>query len=172
MPKRSYTHYDRAAVFAALEVNQGNVKRTARETNIPVSTVRDWKREWENGEVPEDVKAVLPEVIEDIVEALSRVRDKGLLELERAIDAHELKGSALVAAVGMLTDKIRLYKGQATQVREERMELPPSEELRELVSGFFDAVVTEAENRANVIDAEVVETTENPPKALAVVSSN
>lgn len=155
MTKRTYSNQDRAAVYAALQVNDGNIKRTARETHVPISTVRDWKREWEESGIPEPVAAVLPEVIEDIVDAFTRVRDKGLLSLERQIENDDLKGSALVAAVGMMTDKIRLYSGQATQVREERMELPPPEQLRELVAGFFSGIVVAANERADeIIEAD------------------
>lgn len=162
MSKRTYTDQNRAAVYAALQVNNGNVKRSARETGVPISTVRDWKREWEDGGLPEEVSEALPQVVEDIVEAFVRVRDKGLLELERQIERGDLKGSALVAAVGMMTDKIRLYQGQATQVREERMELPPPEQLRELVAGFFSGIVSAADERAGeIIEAEAWESADN-----------
>src|SRR3954466_2660056 len=166
MSKRTYSNADRAAVYAALQVNNGNIKRSARETHVPISTVRDWKREWEESGIPEPVAAVLPQVVEDIVEAFSRVRDKGLLELERQIENGDLKGSALVAAVGMMTDKIRLYQGQSTSVREERMELPPPEQLRELVAGFFSGIVTAAEDRAG----EIIEADWEPADAKPVAA--
>ena len=173
MARRLYTDQERAAVFAALEINGGQIKTTARETGVPVSTVRDWKREWEEHGVPKEVTEVLPEVIEDIVEALTRVRDKGLLELERQIESGEMKGAPLVQAVNILTDKIRLYKGQATQVKEERMELPPPEQLREMVAGFFQGVVSAANERAEeIVDAEIVEPAERKLVALPSAKAN
>lgn len=152
MAKRTYTDADRAAVYAALLASDGNVKRSARETNIPPSTVRDWKTEWAQNGFPEELEEVLQNVIEDIVEGLQRVRDKALLELESLIERHELKGRELVAAVGMLTDKIRLYKGEATSRSESRMQLPEPEQLRELVAGFFSGAVAAAQDRAVEID--------------------
>ena len=164
MARRTYTDADRVAVHAALTASGGNIKRTARETNIPVSTVRDWKTYWEQEGFPEELMAVYDQVVEDIVEGLQRVRDKALLELESLIEKHELKGRELVAAVGMLTDKIRLYKGEATSRSESRMQLPAPEELRELMSGFFAGAVAAAEERAAEIDDAEWESI--PPREL------
>ena len=155
MAKRTYNDSDRVAVHAALTASAGNIKRTARETNIPVSTVRDWKNLWERDGFPEELMEVYDQVVEDIVEGLQRVRDKALLELESLIEKHELKGRELVAAVGMLTDKIRLYRGEATSRSESRMQLPEPDELRHLMTGFFTEAVAAAQDRAAEIeDAE------------------
>ena len=152
MAKRSYTDAERAAVYAALTASNGNVKRSARETNIPISTVRDWKTLWEREGFPEALQEVYEQVVEDIVDSLQRVRDKSLLELERLVDNHELKGRDLLVAVGMLTDKIRLYKGEATSRSESRMQLPEPEEIRQLMAGFFTDAVADAQERAAEID--------------------
>lgn len=152
MAKRTYTDAERVAVHAALTASGGNIKRTARETNVPVSTVRDWKTYWEAEGFPEELLEIYEQVVEDIVDALQRVRDKALLELERLVDNKELKGRELLVAVGMLTDKIRLYKGEATSRSESRMQLPAPEELRELMTDFFAGAVAAAEERAAEID--------------------
>lgn len=152
MAKRTYDDKHRAAVRAALLAYDGNIKRTARETNIPVSTVRGWKTEWEVNGFPDELEAVLEEVSEDIVEAFTRVRDKALLELERVVERQELKGRELVVAIGMLTDKIRLYQGQATSRSESKMALPEPEELRQLVGSVFQDAVTSAQARAEEIE--------------------
>ena len=152
MAKRSYTDSERAAVHAALSASNGNIKRSARETNIPISTVRDWKTTWEREGFPEELQKVYEQVVEDIVDSLQRVRDKALLDLERQIDDKSLKGRDLIIAVGMLTDKIRLYKGEATSRSESRVQLPQPEELRELMTGFFTEAVVTAQERAVEID--------------------
>jgi hypothetical protein len=45
MRYRAYSKGERACVFLSLAANRGNVKRTARETGVPESTVRLWRNE-------------------------------------------------------------------------------------------------------------------------------
>jgi transposase-like protein len=147
-----YSDRDRATVFAHLAANGGNIKRTARETDTPISVVRDWKRKWEKEGVPDKVEDALPSVVEDIVDDFTRVRNKGLVQMEKQMDDGELKGQALVNAVGMLTDKIRLFKGEVTSRTESRQALPEPGQLRELVATFFEEAVDSAQSRAELID--------------------
>lgn len=42
-PKRTYTDADRVRALAALELNQGNITRTAEETGITRLTIRTWR---------------------------------------------------------------------------------------------------------------------------------
>lgn len=150
--KRTYTDKDRARVHAFLSANGGNIKRTARECSVPISVVRDWKRKWEHEGVPPEVEAALPSVVDEIVDEFTRVRDKGLQEMERQLDEGLVKGQALVSAIGMLTDKIRLFRGEATSRTESRQSLPEPQQLRELVGAFFEEAVERREIRAEVID--------------------
>jgi transposase-like protein len=150
--RATYNEREKATVFAYLTANGGNIKRTARETNIPISTVRDWKTTWEKEGVPEDVQNALPSIADEIVDEFTRVRNKGLVELERQLDDGQVKGAALVAAIGMLTDKIRLFRGEATSRTESRQALPEPQQLRELVATFFEEAVNSAQVRAELID--------------------
>lgn len=43
----SHSVHDRSTVYTTLLANEGNVKRTARDTGVNESTVRRWKREFE-----------------------------------------------------------------------------------------------------------------------------
>jgi hypothetical protein len=119
---------------------------------VPVSVVRDWKRRWEKEGVPPEIEAALPTVIDEIVDEFTRVRDKALAELERQVEDGTLKGQPLVNAIGMLTDKIRLFRGEATSRTESRQSLPEPQQLRELVGAFFEEAVERREIRAEVID--------------------
>jgi transposase-like protein len=152
MSKTTYTDTGKATVYAHLAANGGNVKRTARETGVPISTVRDWKRTWEKEGVPENISEVLPSVVEDIVDDFTRVRNKLLIELEAQGERGELKGQALVSAIGMLTDKIRLFRGEATSRTESRQSLPDPAALRELVGQFLEDSVRAVEDRSEQID--------------------
>lgn len=158
MERRSkYSASDRAIVYAGLEVNQGNIKRTARETGYPVSTVRDWKREWERKGIEPEVAEALPAVVTDFVEDATRVRNKLLMRLEVLADQDRLDGRALVPAIGMLTDKIRAYQG-LDKVREHHhvLEVPALDEIEAKLSHALGQLVAVGNQRQEVID-EVVD---------------
>ena len=154
MERRSkYSASDRAVVFAALEANEGNIKRTARETGYPISTVRDWKREWEQKGVEPAVVDALPAVVGDFVEDATRVRNKLLMRLEQLIDSGQIDGRTIVPALGMLTDKIRAYQG-LDAVKEHRhvVEIPALNELEARMRESLDQLVAVGNRRQEVID--------------------
>lgn len=43
MAKRQYSDTERGTALALLDTNRGNVARTSRETEIPQTTIRDWR---------------------------------------------------------------------------------------------------------------------------------
>lgn len=149
-----YSDKDRARVYLELVVNQGNVRRTARNTGVPEPTVRGWKRHWaDEGPPPMDE---VEEVATDFFTAAEKVRDEALSEMRKKIP--HATPSALVAMVGMLTDKITIARGLATSRVEHTYELPSSEELRVLVQGFVQGAIEASKaRRGEIIDAELVE---------------
>jgi transposase-like protein len=159
MAKAAYTDDDKVKVYVALAANEGMVKRTARETGIPESTVRRWKKEFaENPPAIEDIERAVGNFVEDA----DRVRGKALLLIEKRIDAGDAKVNELNNTVGILTDKIDRARGLTDHKVEHTHRLDASE-LRELMSGFVqDMKALSAAREAEIIDAEIVE----PPKAL------
>jgi transposase-like protein len=125
MARRVYSDEEMARAYFVLETNQGNVRRTARDTGLPISTLRGWVKEWE-ASGPPDVSLVEAEAT-NFVERAERVRDKALGVLESKLDT--ATPSALVATVGMLQDKISLARGLATNRTETVHSLPPTEEI-------------------------------------------
>lgn len=109
--KARYTDDDRARVFLALTVHQGNVKRTARETGFPVSTVRNWKADWEKNPPSTEVALRVEDLATQFIPDAIRVRDKALLALEKKIDSGEATASQLATSMGILTDKINVVMG-------------------------------------------------------------
>lgn len=152
--RRVYTDEEKASVFVALTANQGNVKRTARHTGIPISTVRRWKEEWVT-EGPPDTSQVI-EAAGDFLADAQRVRNKALMELERKIP--DATPSALVTTVGVLTDKINVVSGLATSRNETVHSLPPAEEIARTLSSAFAAAIEAARARdADIVDAEIID---------------
>jgi hypothetical protein len=153
-----YTESDRAAVYFSLQVNSGNVKRSARETGYPESTVRLWKKEFsEKGPPAADA---VEAVASDFVADGERIRNKALMRAEKMIDDVDsnLKLAELTAISGMLTDKLNVAQGLATKRVEHTHTLPTADEARELLRGFADEMRQLASERdAEIIDAEVIE---------------
>lgn len=155
MARRTYTDRDKAIVFAELQVNDGNVKRTARNTGIDVSAVRRWKLEWEANGVPQSVSAEVELVASDFISDSVRIRGKLLMRLEKVLDEGERATiPQLVTGIGVLSDKIRAYESLSeTKKVEHSFALPPVEELRELFSGLVVGMLDAARERSAEIEA-------------------
>lgn len=153
-----YTESQKASVYLSLQVNAGNVKRSARETGIPESTVRLWKKDFaENGPPNTDV---LEAVSSDFIADGERIRNKALKRAEKMIDDEDskLKLAELTALSGMLTDKLNVAQGLATGRVEHQHHLPSADEARELLRGFAEEMASlSAAHDAEIIDAEVIE---------------
>lgn len=172
--KRIYTDADRARVKAALDSNGGNVKRTARETGLPVMTVRTWKQKWEREGLPAEVEAALPAIIEGEVEDIDRVRNKYLAILEEKADRRDVTTRDAITAYGVLTDKSRLMQGKPTSRTEHDGGAGslPVDQVREMFAGFARGIVEAAAQRdaaissANQEEPIEAEWTEQAPLAL------
>lgn len=150
--RRVYTDKDRAAVFAELTVNNGNVKRTARTLNIPVPTVRRWRDIWARDGVPTTVSTALEPVVSNFLADAMRLREKLLVRLEELVDRGEVSARDVTTALGVLSDKIRAYENLPNQRVEHSFQLPPPEEIRALFAGAVEGVVLAAKVRAAEIE--------------------
>jgi hypothetical protein len=81
--KATYDESDKARLYVVLAANDGNVKRTARETGVPESTVRRFKKMFEE-EGPPDMKLFRQE-LNTFVSDADRVRFKALHRIEELI---------------------------------------------------------------------------------------
>jgi transposase-like protein len=155
MARRKYTDRDKAIVYAELMVNEGNIKRTARNTGIDVSAVRRWKAEWEANGVPPEITKEVEHVASDFVSDAVRIRGKLLQRLEAVLDAGDRATiPQLVTGIGVLSDKIRAYEAiTETKKVEHTFTLPPVDELRELFSGLVGGMLNAARERAAEIEA-------------------
>lgn len=155
MSRRTYSDSDRARIVAELTINEGNIKRTARTLDVPVSTVRYIKQQMSEGSLPEETLEALPAAFEDKVVQMERIQDKLMVAIEEGLDNGTLKGRELFTGFGIFTDKIRAIRGLDTKKVEHTFELPTTEEVRELFGTAIGEIVGAARDRAAEIeDAE------------------
>lgn len=150
--RRVYTDEDRARVFVALTVNDGNVKRTARDVDVPVATVRMWKKDWENSPPDPEIMDSVATQVEQFVSDATRARDKALREWEAKVDAGEVGAKDLMVGVGILTDKINLAKGLATSRTESARPAIDPATIRELAAGAVQGALQAAIERQGEIE--------------------
>lgn len=168
MSRATYTGADKAQVYVVLTTNEGNVKRTARDTGVPENTVRRWKKEWaENGPPStEEVERAVGEFLDEAVEVRGMALEVVRLKLELLVkDPESAKVGELTTLIGVLDDKITRASGLATSRTEHVHRLPSGEELREALLEAFRPVQQLTQQREGEVieDAEYVEI---PPKAL------
>jgi len=136
--RRVYTDEDKAKVLVALDANEGNVKRTARETRLAEQTIRDWKKAAERKALSPGVVAALPAAQTEFAGKAETVRDLMLDELEAKVRNSELNGRDLITGIGVLTDKLRITRGEATSRTENVPTLPSAEEMGQAVQAYLE----------------------------------
>jgi hypothetical protein len=170
MARRIYTEDEQAQVALILQVNRGALRTTARETGIPVGTLRDWKMKWEKEGYP-DVSD-LPD-LPDFVVVATEVRDLMLVKLREKVEAGQATARELVTGIGVLEDKIRVAKGLATNRTETvAVQSIDAKELAKELAQFVDSSAAAIQQRADVIDAEWSEVKESKPRALALAQGD
>lgn len=153
--RRVYDEEDRARAYVAWVTNGQMLRRTARDTGIPEPTIRRWAKEWEENGPPVEQIEMIAEIVGEFVQDATVVRDEALAELRKRLP--DASASALVAAVGMLSDKINMARGLATQRTEHVNALPPAEDIaRTLGAALQQALQAAQERDGDIIEAEVV----------------
>jgi transposase-like protein len=143
-------------VYVVLTANDGNVKRTARETGVPENTVRRWRNDFQKNGPPKTDE--VEQAASDFVEDADRVRTKALALIEQKIDAGDAKVNELNNTVGILTDKIDRAKGLDSRRVDHHHHLPAADEVRELMEGFVNnARALSVAREAEIVEAEIVE---------------
>jgi hypothetical protein len=111
-PRREYTDAEKASALAALDANGGNVRHTARQLDIPETSLREWSK-GRNGPPGADLCAQKKKELGEGLEDLARQLIGGLSDPAK-IKATKL--TDLAVALGIAVDKMRLVRDQATQI--------------------------------------------------------
>lgn len=152
MAKRVYSDDDKATVLVTLEANNGNVKKTSRETEVAEQTIRDWKKSAERGALPATVQAALPAVRSAFVDKAVTVRELMMDQLEAAVLNNELKGRDLIVGIGVMTDKIHVVQARTAPPKEEVVESATAQEIGKKLYEYLERSFAAGEKR----DADIV----------------
>jgi len=109
MARRRYTDEEKATFLAALDANDGNVKRTARDCGIPESTLRGWKKSRGTNDAVAELR---PQKKGELADALEDIAWKIIGVLPDKIDEASVR--ELATLLGVALDKHQLLLGKPT----------------------------------------------------------
>lgn len=166
--RRIYTEQDQAFIAVTLQVNEGNIRKTARETGVPISTVRDFRDKWESEGYPETTQELVPIARETFLEKAKEVRFLMIERLREKVERGDATTRDLIEGIKALTDKINVMEGLATNRTEVvQNTLPDAKELAKELASFVNETVDAAVDRSLAIDAEW-----EPVRPLELVSNS
>ena len=170
MARREYSSEDKARAYVVLTSNEGNLKRTARDTGIPEPTIRRWRNEWESGGPPS--LASLEEAVTDMVAQAEKIQDLALQRIKERLESDDVKQQGtlpqLATVYGIVTDKLDRARGiGTTSTHEHKLTLPSPDEIRATLGALVENVQAGHVVREEEIeDAEIVD----EPRALLPAS--
>lgn len=107
MARRQWTDAEKAEILAALDANQGNVKRTARQCGVPISTLRGWAK---GRGTNAGVAQLRPEKRGDLADALEGIAWQIVELLPGKLETAEVR--ELATLLGVSLDKLLVLRGQ------------------------------------------------------------
>lgn len=107
-PKQNYSDKDKANALITLELNQGNLSKTSRETNISITTIAEWR----DGRINENIKDIRNQERKSLAD---RFESLAHLYIDQATNTFEhSKGTQAIVGAATATDKMRLLRGEST----------------------------------------------------------
>lgn len=168
----TYDDAAKAKAYVVLTANDGNIKRTARETGIPESTLRAWRTDWQNDGPPNLEDPVVAEAVTGFIDEAKEVRGLALDVIRKKLvllqdNPKDVNVAQVTTLIGILTDKIDRAAGLDPGSRVDHYHhLPAPEELRALMATYVEGTAELAAQRdAEIVDAEIVEQAALPPGA-------
>ena len=113
-----YSEHDRAAALAALETNEGNLTRTAKQLGMSTSTLRRWRDHQADptitGPLKKATEAALPQARAKIADRLRDFIHEALDIAPGKLDEANLQH--IFTAIGISVDKSQLLDGKPTGI--------------------------------------------------------
>ena len=114
---KKYSDKFKAQALAVLQSCKGNFSHAARELRIPRITLKNWAA----GQMSDDSKADIPAQRRDMAAALEDIAWKLISAMPEKIPAAPL--TQVATALGISLDKMRLLRGEATSISDNRSQL-------------------------------------------------
>lgn len=117
MAKRQYSDDEKAIALTYLDVNKGDVAKTARQVGVPSMTLRAWSQ-------GRNIHPVVMQICTEKKGDLAERYEEKIHLLVDAINADKISEAPLqqlTTAIGILQDKVMALRGQANQITEHRM---------------------------------------------------
>ena len=130
-PKILYSDEDKAKVLLALDANGGNLSRTAQETGVNFDTIMAWR----DGACHPDVYAIRAGRCASLADRLEEAAHIVLTEALQPDKLAEAGFRDMTAGMGVIIDKMRLLREQATNISQQAG-LSDEERLRRLRALF------------------------------------
>ena len=164
MARTTYSDQDLARLYVVLTTNEGNVKRTARDTGFPESTVRAYKKKWET-EGPPKIEDEIAEAVTDYATEMEKTRDLALQRMHERLEANQGTLPQIATVFGVLTDKIDRARGIGSEhTVHHQHHLPSPDEIRATLGSVMkNALVAHQQREEDIVDAEF---SEQPTPAL------
>jgi len=164
--RATYSADDKARAYVVLQTNEGNLKRTARDTGIPEPTIRRWRNEWA-AEGPPPLDSI-QEAATDMIGEAEKVRDLSLKRIRERLESDNVKDQGtlpqLATVYGIVTDKIDRARGIADKRVEHVHALPSPDEIRGALTALVAGVQQgHAVREEEIEDAEIID---EEPRAL------
>lgn len=164
MAKTVYSEADLARLYVVLTTNEGNIKRTANDLNLPETTVRRYKRKWET-EGPPKIEEEIQQAVLDYTGEMEKTRDLALQRMHERLEKDQGTLPQIATVFGVLTDKIDRARGVADRTVDHRHHLPSPDEIRASLGALIvGAQQAHDQREEDIVDAEIV--SEDDPKAL------
>jgi transposase-like protein len=109
--RRQYSDEEKAVALATLDANGGDVRKTARDTGIPFSTLQGWAHQ--RG-VNESVTELAVTKKKNLADELERIALALVDAIPDKIDGASLQQVA--TAAGIAVDKMQLLRGEPTGI--------------------------------------------------------
>lgn len=107
--RRRYSDSDKAAALTVLDANEGNLNKTAKQLDIPRTTLERWVE----GRVSDDVPQLRQQTKKALANELEALAYKLIEAMPEKLEGANLQQASV--ALGIVVEKMQLLRGDPTE---------------------------------------------------------
>jgi len=116
MSKRQYSDNDKAIALATLDANEGDLKKSARNLQIPLSTLTDWANDRGVNKDVTDIRALKKRELADKLEEVAHALTDNILIRAQSDFSVLIPLKDFAVTLGIAIDKMQVLKGEPTSI--------------------------------------------------------